>query len=114
MSLASSYTGKFERPSESMADEKGKVAYRILAYLLENPNAQDTIEGIIEWWLLDRLTRSNITTVKESLEKLVAAGLILENRGEGPRIYYKINRRKVKEISSLLHAQKGTSDAKGK
>ena len=99
-----------------MAADKRKTAYRILAYLLENPNAQDTFEGIIEWWLLERLTRNNIATVKASLEKLVAAGLILENRGKGSRIYYKINRHKVREVSSLLRAEKenGNTKANGK
>jgi len=30
------------------------ISLKILAYLLNNPNAQDTLEGISEWWLLDQ------------------------------------------------------------
>lgn len=91
-----------ERLSESMADDKRETAYRILAYLLENPNAQDTLEGIVEWWLLDRFTKSSAAKVKEALENLVTAGLVLERRGKGSRTYYTINRRKLKGISALL------------
>jgi hypothetical protein len=87
-----------------MADEKVGTAYRILDYVAKNPNAQDTLEGIVEWWLLDRYTAVNIARVKKALEELVSAGLMLERRGKGSRIYYKINSRRVKEISRLLEA----------
>lgn len=85
-----------------MADQKLQTGYRILKYLVENPHAQDTLEGIVEWWLLDRLTESYAATVKEALVELVLAGLVHERRGKDSRIYYKINRRKIKEISALL------------
>jgi hypothetical protein len=73
-----------------------------LKYLAENPNAQDTLEGIVEWWLLDRLTMSNINKVKEALAPLVAARLVLERKGKESRTYYKINSHKIKEISERL------------
>lgn len=85
-----------------MADEGLKITHRILGYLVENPNAQDTLEGIVEWWLLDRFTRSNAASVKEALEELVAAGLVLERRGKESRTYYKINDRKLEEILAIL------------
>lgn len=85
-----------------MADQELKVAHRILKYLVENPQAQDTPEGIVEWWLLDRFTKGNAARVREALEELVTAGLVLARRGRESRAYYKINRRKLKEISALL------------
>src|SRR5258707_4363549 len=85
-----------------MADQKLKIAHRILKYLVENPHAQDTPEGIVEWWLLDRFTKSNEARVKEALDELVTAGLVLARRGKESRTYYKINRRKLKEISAVL------------
>ncbi len=85
-----------------MADQKLQTGYRILKYLVENPNAQDTLEGIVEWWLLDRFTESYAATVKQALAELVAAGLVLERRGKDSRIRYKINRRKLREVAALL------------
>jgi len=88
-----------------MADETVRqIGYRILNYLVENPNAQDTLEGIVEWWLLDRLTVSNVTKVKEALANLVAAHLVLERKGKESRTYYKINSHKLKEISERLES----------
>lgn len=85
-----------------MADEELNTAYRILRYLVENPNAQDTLEGVVEWWLLDKYTEGNVMRVEEALEELVSANLILQRRGKASRIYYKMNPQKLKEISSLL------------
>jgi hypothetical protein len=87
---------------EGMADQRPETGYRILKYLVENPNAQDTLEGIVEWWLLDRFTASHAATVKEALVALVVADLVLERRGKDTRVYYKLNRRKLKEISAFL------------
>jgi hypothetical protein len=43
---------------EGMAGENLRiVAYRILEYLVENPDAQDTVEGIVRWWLSIGSTR---------------------------------------------------------
>jgi hypothetical protein len=90
-----------------MADESvEQIGHRILKYLVENPNAQDTLEGIVEWWLLDRLTTSNINRVKEALALLVGAHLVLERRGKESRTYYKINPHKFKEISERVIERK--------
>ena len=88
-----------------MADETvEQIGYRILNYLVENPNAQDTLEGIVEWWLLDRLTVSNVNKVKGALSHLVAARLLMERKGKESRTYYKINSRKLTEISERLES----------
>jgi hypothetical protein len=78
------------------------MAHEILGYLLENPNAQDSIEGIVEWWLLERSIRRGTAKVKEALAKLVAQGLVLEHRGRDSRTHYRINRRQRGEIRALL------------
>jgi len=85
-----------------MADQELKIAQRILKYLVENPQAEDTLEGIVEWWLLDRFTKSNAARVREALDELVTAGLVLARRGKESRTYYKINRRKLREIWQFL------------
>ena len=88
-----------------MTDESvEQIGHRILKYLAENPNAQDTLEGIVEWWLLDRLTMSNVNKVKEALALLVAAHLVLERKGKESRTYYKINSHKLREISERLQS----------
>jgi hypothetical protein len=85
-----------------MADEELRAVYRILKYLVQNPNAQDTLEGVVEWWLLDKYTKGNVMKVRAALEELVNADLILQRRGKGIQVYYKINPQKLKEIHALL------------
>jgi len=87
-----------------------QIVYDILAYMAENPDAQDTLEGIVGWWLLGQAAESNIALVEEALTELVNGGLVLARKGKGARTYYKVNRRKLKEISALLN-RRGSADA---
>lgn len=74
----------------------------VLSYLVKNPDAQDTLEGIVEWWLLERKIESRTAKVKEVLAELVAKGLILERRGSDSRLRYLINTDRQDEIRALL------------
>lgn len=78
------------------------MPFEILAYLAENPLAQDTVEGVVEWWLLDRRIKDHTAEVKEALHDLVSRGLVLERRGKDARSYYRVNRRKLREISKII------------
>jgi hypothetical protein len=75
---------------------------QIMAYLVEHPKAQDTLEGILHWWLLEQHIKNLMVEVKEALAELVAQGLLLERRGSDGRIHYRINRRKETHIRALL------------
>ncbi|HWN98548.1 MAG TPA: hypothetical protein VNS63_04695 [Blastocatellia bacterium] len=78
------------------------MARDVLTYLVNNPDAQDTLEGIAEWWLLERKIESRTAKVKEVLAGLVAKGLILERRGSDSRLRYLINTDSEDEIRALL------------
>ncbi|MCA1635124.1 MAG: MarR family transcriptional regulator [Acidobacteria bacterium] len=86
------------------------ITYDILAYLSENPDAQDSKEGIAEWWLSEQTVKPNMAVVAEALTELVDRGLILARNGKDARTFYKVNRRRMKEISMLL-TQFKNSDA---
>ena len=83
-----------------MTDATQKIAYHILAYLAENPDAQDTLKGISEWWLSGHPGRPNEAAVKEVVASLVKGGLVLGPH-EGTQTY-KVNRQRLKEIEALL------------
>lgn len=87
-----------------------QIGYEILAYLVEHPDAQDTTEGIIEWWLSGRAVKPNAALVEGALTELTDLGLVLARTGEDARAYYKVNRCKLGEISELL-ARHGGADA---
>ena len=37
-----------------LINDESKIGNEILAYLVDHPKTQDTLEGIVEWWLLER------------------------------------------------------------
>lgn len=88
----------------SGGDKAGEVdmAHQILAYLHANPDAQDTLEGIIEWWLLDQNIKRQSERVKQALAQLTERGLIVARMGTDSRVHYGIDRSKRDEIESLL------------
>jgi predicted transcriptional regulator len=82
--------------------ERSEIVRDLLSYLIDNPDAQDTLEGIVEWWLLERKIENRTAKVREALTELVASGLILEREGSDSRPRYLINTRKQEEIRKLL------------
>ena len=81
---------------------EANMAHQILAYLHANPDAQDTLEGIIEWWLLDQNIKRQSERVKQALAQLTERGLIVSRMGTDSRVHYGIDRSKRDEIESLL------------
>lgn len=80
--------------------KKSHVAQELLDYLARHPDAQDTLEGIVEWWLLEEKIRRRAFEVREALAELVECGLIRERKGKDARTHYRINRRGYEEMSA--------------
>lgn len=88
------------------------TAYDILAYLSEHPNAEDTLEGIMQWWLLEQRIKHWTAEVHAAIDELVAEGLVLERRDSEGCAHYSINRRKAKDIDVLLKRLAGEGGKK--
>lgn len=84
------------------ATNKSKIGNQILAYLVDYPKAQDTLEGIVEWWLLEQKISYETSRVKEALADLIAMGMLLERKGPDSQIHYRINQSRYDEIRKLL------------
>jgi hypothetical protein len=69
-----------------------------LEYLNDNPDAQDTLEGIVEWWLLARTVEQQTLAVEEALSMPVAERLLLARKGLDSRTHYNsiVANRKIK------------------
>jgi hypothetical protein len=80
-----------------------KIGNEILAYQVDHPKAQDTLEGIVEWRLLEQEITFETTMVKEDLSELVTKGLILVREGTDSRPHYTINQRKYEKIKKFLN-----------
>lgn len=55
------------------------IAQEIEQYLLAHPNAVDSLEGIVKWWLTRQRYEEAIEQVQKSLDHLIDKGVILKN-----------------------------------
>ncbi len=85
--------------------DETQIAQDILSYLYTHTTAQDTLEGIVEWWLLEQKIMRQTKQVKKVLEELVAQDLISSHTASDSITHYRINNLKVKEIRSLIERE---------
>lgn len=82
--------------------ERSDIRREILVYLAEHPEAQDTAEGIAQWWILERCVDRHAPLVTEAIDYLVEKGLIVGRKARDSKIHYRINRRKARDVSVLV------------
>jgi len=85
-----------------MAPTKESLTQDILSYLLEHSAAEDTIEGIVEWWLLEEKIKRRMHDVQRVLDELAREGLIIANKSKDSKIRYRINKRRKNKIRAML------------
>ena len=70
-----------------MHDDVVDPAREILAYLSAHPQASDSLEGIVSWWLPARFAAAR-DVVQDSLDRLVAQRLVERTRlADGSVVY---------------------------
>jgi hypothetical protein len=84
----------------------------ILAYLSTHPNAQDTLQGITEWWLLEQEIKSRIDQVERVLERLVGERLLIKHTGKDSQTHYHVNSQQLKQIDSFLASRRPSRSAR--
>jgi len=82
------------------------IALRILRYLAENPNAADTAEGILQWWLLERAIIEEEEVLGRALNCLVDRDLIVAVQTADARRHYHLNAQQTDEIRKLINEAK--------
>jgi hypothetical protein len=75
-------------PEASVAE----IARAIADYVGDNPQAQDTLEGIIQWWLPEVEHKPRVAVIKQALDELVAGGLITAHKAKDAQILYRAAR----------------------
>ncbi len=82
--------------------DKSQIAREILTYLADHPDAQDTLEGIMQSWLPGRGNRFKPTMVQEVVKDLVLEGTILETKTPGSQTVYRFNLAKRNRMKEML------------
>ena len=78
------------------------IEHDILSYLLQHPRANDTVEGIVEWWLLKQEVERRTAMVKEALRDLVQKEFVIETSKKDGRLHYRLNPAKRKEAQRTV------------
>lgn len=64
------------------------VAVSIRRYLLDHPNAADTLEGVARWWLSGDADHEWLSKVQRAIEQLVNRGeMVRQTLRDGTVIY---------------------------
>lgn len=79
-----------------------ETAREILRYLVDHPEAEDTLEGIARWWLERRRIDRTVDEVGESLELLLARGMVQVRLEKTRLARYRMNADKQKQIATFL------------
>jgi hypothetical protein len=81
-------------------------APEILAYLARHPNARDTEEGILGWWVHEAYIHEWAPKIAETLLLLVERGILeMEKRADG-HVFYHLTAQHLATLSPRSSAQK--------
>ena len=64
----------------------------IIDYLRKNPNAGDSLEGVMNWWLSQRNKKPDVAEIEQVLEQLIAEGSVRKVSLVGGTILYRKNK----------------------
>jgi hypothetical protein len=68
-------------------------APEILDYLARQPDAQDTIDGILHWWVLDSCIRDWTPKIAKTVAQLVEQRFLEEKQSPDGKIFYHVSPR---------------------
>jgi hypothetical protein len=85
--------------------EETLIAQDILSYLLTHTAAEDTVEGIVEWWLLEEKIKRRTKEVQRVLDEMVNERLIVARESKDLKVHYRINKRNMNKIRELLGSE---------
>lgn len=87
---------------DSPGDQEKEI-WGILHYLIEHPDAKDTIEGILEWWLPAGQAEWGKGEVQKVLDFLTSKGWLTKRETTPSNNIYGINKDQLEEIKNFLN-----------
>jgi hypothetical protein len=86
------------------------VIQKILSYLVDHPDAKDTIQGILQWWLSHGGTPWRQEEVQAALDGLVARGWLTHRHTPSCQMLYGMNIDTLEEIREFLRDLDGEAE----
>ena len=79
-----------------------QVEEDIVSYLLDHPEAKDTMDGIVRWWMFELRIKREIMQVEHAIADLVQRDWVIARRGADAQVHYGLNSAKAEEIAVAL------------
>jgi DNA-binding transcriptional regulator PaaX len=80
-----------------------KLQRKILAYMVEHPEAKDTAAGIIKWWLAGFAGNSEVE-LRAALDDLLQRGWVTATR-YGQTVIYGFDKTHMEKVREFLRAE---------
>lgn len=74
--------------SDAAAKSDDEIERSLLAYLRGHPQAADTLDGIVEWWLPLQRYETARRRVENAVEKLVSRGVLRRDSLQNGDVLY--------------------------
>ena len=77
----------------------------ILHYLLEHPDAKDTRDGILRWWIPQRASEPDMSVVQDALDALVSKEWMSRRETVPDRVIYSMNKDHLEDIRTSVETE---------
>lgn len=79
-----------ERTLGLILKSESPIERQILDYLEANPEAQDTMRGIVEWWILKQRIAESLSEVEAAVANLVTQRRVIAKSGPDGQVSYRL------------------------
>lgn len=79
-----------------------RVARDILRYLVDNPEAKDTLDGIVTFWFPEGEVKWGREEIQEAVEALVSKGWMTQKNLPSFKVIYGLNPNRLEEIKAFI------------
>lgn len=79
-----------------------RVARDILRYLVDNPEAKDTLDGIVTFWFPEGEVKWGREEIQEAVDALVSKGWMTKRETTPSKKIYGLNNDRIEEIRAFL------------
>ena len=94
--------------TEGSAHGRSAVIAEILRYLVEHPDAKDTIEGITRWWIPPQRPEGDEwkrDLVQGAMDELVARGWIVRRETTPSHVVYGLDKQHLTTIANSVRSE---------
>ena len=83
------------------------ITLMVLQYLMSNPGAKDTLEGIRKWWIATRRQEPRSDELQAVLDEFMQKGWVVRFKPTGSKHVYGLNKDRLQEIQEALRTRSG-------